>query len=184
MHSEKPSVAANPGRRQFIKLGLWSGLALTTVSTTALLTGCSSAPSATGYRLLRDGDITLFKALIPVVLAGSLPTDATQAKAIDDTLHSLDQLLFYSSRAGHKQLKQLFDLLTFPASRVLVAGVSADWAGASAADVDAFLQRWKTSRVGMLRAGYKGLCQMLVMSWYLQPQSWPVIGYAPPAKSL
>lgn len=185
MHSEVDAKgAADPGRRQFLKLGLWSGLALATVSTTAMLSGCSSPPSAASYRLLREGDLVLFRALIPAVLAGALPTGPAQAKAVDDTLHSLDQLLFYSSRASHKQLQQLFDLLTFPATRIIVAGVRHDWAAVTPDDVEAFLQRWKTSGVGMLRAGYKGLCQMIEMAWYLQPQSWPAIGYAPPVKAL
>lgn len=184
MQERDDQAPALPERRIFLKLGLWSGLALGTVSTTALLAGCSNPPSAKGYRLLREGDITLFRALIPAVLEGALPTGAARAQALDDTLHSLDQLLFYSSRSAHKQLKQLFDMLTFAPTRLLMARVGSDWSELPEADVAAFLKRWKTSSLGMLRGAYAAICQMIEMSWYLQPQSWPAIGYAPPRKVL
>jgi hypothetical protein len=181
MQEKMSPTAANPGRRHFLKLGVWSGLALATVSGTALLSGCSS-PVASKFLLLRDGDVTLFKALLPVILAGALPDGEGRAKALDDTLHSLDELLYYSSVAGHKQLGQLFDLLTFAPTRLLTTGLGHGWDKASAADVDAVLQRLKNSRVAMLRSVYNGLLQMSEMSWYLQPQSWVASGYEHPVK--
>jgi len=180
---EKPrSSTADPGRRQFLKLGVWSGLALATASTTALLSGCSSAPVASTFLFLRESDVTLFRALLPVTLAGALPAGDGAAKALDDTLHSLDELLYYSSAAGHKQLGQLFDLLGFAPTRYLTTGLGHGWAAASPADVDAALQHLKNSSVAMLRGIYNALLQMSAMSWYLQPQSWVAIGYEHPAK--
>lgn len=187
MQDSTPAVtrplAADMGRRQFLKTGLWSGLGLATVSSmTFVLGGCSKPPVATNFLLLREGDITLFRALLPVILAGALPTGAAQAKALDETLHSLDELLYYSSEAGHQQLGQLFDLLTFAPTRYLTTGLGHSWAEASAADVDAALQHLKNSGVGLLRSAYIGLLQMSEMAWYLQPQSWVSIGYAHPVK--
>ncbi len=181
---QEHGVAAALGRREFLRLGVWGTMALGTVSTAALLTGCSSTTAATGYRLLREADITLMRALIPVVLAGALPTGPAAAQATTDTLHSLDQTLFYSSRAAHKQVRQLFDLLSFAPTRMAMAGVSEDWAKAKPAAVSTFLQEWRDSRIGMLRAGYIGLVQMIEMSWYLQPQSWPATGYVPARRVL
>jgi hypothetical protein len=169
-------------RRAFLRLGLWSGMGLATVSTTALLSGCSSPTTAQGFQFLRDGDVTLFRALIPAILKGALPEDATQAQAVDDTLHSLDGVLYYSSLAGHKQLQQLFDLITFPPTRLLLGGLGHSWDKASTADANAFLERWRGSSVGLLRSAHKGLLQMTEMSWYLQPRSWAAIGYVPPVK--
>lgn len=170
------------GRRQFLKLGFWGTVALGGVSTTALLTGCSSAPVAQGYRLLRAGDVALLTALLPVVLKGALPEGEARQAAVTETLHSLDSLAFHSSVEAHKQVRQLFDLLTFAPSRWLVAGVHSDWPDASEADVEKFLLGWRSSRVGLLRGAYAALVQMIEMSWYLLPQSWPAIAYVPPRK--
>jgi hypothetical protein len=180
MHNDIP---ADAGRRQFLKTGFWSGMGLAGVaSTTFVLGGCSKAPVASNFLLLRDSDITLFKALLPVILAGALPDGAAQSKAMDDTLHSLDELLYYSSEAGHKQLGQGFDLLTFALTRYLTTGLGHGWGEASAADVDAALQHLRNSGVGLLRSAYIGLLQMSEMAWYRQPQSWVAIGYAHPVK--
>lgn len=177
MHSPT-TPPAGLSRRGFLRVGLWSTLGLATVSTTALLSGCSSATTASGFQFLREQDVNLFRALLPVVLKGALP----EGQAVDDTLHSLDGLLFYSSEAGHKQLRQLFDMLTFAPTRFLLAGVSHDWTNVDAEGVEAFLQRWRHSSVGMFRGAHKALLQMSEMSWYLLPQSWAAIGYAPPVK--
>lgn len=180
MQSHSPQAPAGLDRRAFLRLGLWSGLGLATVSTTALLSGCST-PTGQGFLFLREGDITLFRALIPVILKGALP-EGDEARAVDDALRSLDGVLYYSSLAGHKQIQQLFDLLTFPVTRLLMGGLGHSWDKASAADVDAFLARWRDSRLGMLRSAHKALLQMTEMSWYLLPESWAAIGYAPPVK--
>lgn len=167
-------------RRQFLRVGFLGALALSAVSATSLLSGCSSPPAMTGFRLLRENDLKVLRALIPVVLAGALPADESEKAAIEETLHSLDSFLYATSRAGHKQIGQLFDLLSMPATRYAVVGLSDDWNKSSATDISAFLGRWQTSRFQMLRAGYLGLTQMINMSWYLQPRSWAAINYIPP----
>ncbi|HEX6591842.1 MAG TPA: hypothetical protein VF050_07575 [Moraxellaceae bacterium] len=167
-------------RRQFLRVGLMGALALSAVSTVAVLTGCSTPPAAKSFRFLRDNDLKVLRALIPVVLGNVLPAGAAADQAMEETLHSLDNLIFGTSRAGHKQISQLFDLLAMPATRYTVVGLSDDWDKASATDINNFLVSWSHSRVQMLRAGYLGLSQLITMSWYLQPRSWAAIGYVPP----
>lgn len=176
------AVADQPdaSRRQFLKVGVLGAIALSTVSTAALLSGCSTPPAARGFRLLRESDLKVLRALVPVVLAGALPDGEAGKDALEDTLHTLDNFLFGTSRAGHKQIGQLFDLLSMPATRYTVAGLSNDWDKSSPADITAFLDKWRHSRFQMLRAGYMGLTQMINMIWYLQPRSWAAIGYVPP----
>lgn len=171
---------ANPGRRDFLRTGLMGALALSTVSLTAMLTGCASAPPAAGMRVLRDGDLVMLRALMPAVLDGALPTDASRDKALDESLSLLDGLLAASSRAGQQQVHQLFDLMTFAPTRRLVVGLENDWPSSSPADIDAFLVSWSQSRFGMLRAAYIALTQMITMNWYMQPRSWAAINYVPP----
>jgi hypothetical protein len=48
------------GRRDFLRTGLFGAMALSTVSFSACLTGCASAPPAAGLRVLRDSDLVLY----------------------------------------------------------------------------------------------------------------------------
>lgn len=155
-------------------------MALATVSTTALLTGCASAPLASGFKVLRDTDVVILRALTNVVLEGELPAGADRAAAIDETVKTLDGFLTGTSVAGQKQLLQLFDLMHMPATRYTVVGLSSPWDEASAADIAQFLAHWRNSRFETLRAGYTGLTQALNMMWYMQPRSWAALGYEPP----
>lgn len=179
----KPAVmspSVDGGRRDFLRTGFFGAMALSTVSFSALLTGCASAPPAAGMRVLRDSDLVLLRALMPVVLDGALPVDASREKTISESLQLLDALLEGSSRAGQQQLRQLFDLMTFAPTRRLVVGLERDWTEAAPAEINAFLDGWRRSRIGMLRAGYLALTQMLTMNWYLQPRAWAAINYVPP----
>lgn len=155
-------------------------IALSTVSATALLTGCASAPLASGFKVLRDTDVVILRALTNVVLEGELPSGADRTAAIDDTVKTLDGFLAGTSVAGQKQLLQLFDLMHMPATRYTVVGLSSPWDEAAPADIAQFLSHWRNSRFEMLRAGYTGLTQALNMMWYMLPRSWAALGYQPP----
>lgn len=180
----KPAVVmppANTGRRDFLRTGFWGAITLSTISfSSAALTGCASAPPATGLRVLRESDLVVLRALMPVVLDGALPVDDTREKVLSESLRLLDGLLEASSRAGQQQVRQLFDLLTFAPTRRVVAGLEHDWSRASSAEVGAFLDSWRGSRVSLLRSGYLALTQMITMNWYMQPRSWAAINYVPP----
>lgn len=167
-------------RRQFLRVSAMGSLALATISATALLTGCASSPRPQGYAVLRETDLEVLRALVPVVLAGELPAGEAAHAAIDETLKTLDAFLAGTSAAGIKQLGQLFDLMHMPATRWALAGLSDPWPEASAADIAGFLAHWRNSRFEMLRGGYTALTSMLNMMWYLQPRSWAAIGYQPP----
>ncbi len=174
------ALPAPLSRRQFLRVGVLGGLTLSAISTTALLTGCSSPPASSSFHLLRENDLKILRALLPVVLAGELPKGGEGTAAVEETLRTIDGVLFRSSLAGHKQNKQLFDLLQMPFTRYTLAGVSRDWAAASPEDIEQFLLRWQGSRVPMFRGAYLALTQLINMCWYLQPRSWAAINYIPP----
>lgn len=178
--SAVPDHSGGLSRRQFLRVGTMGALALSTISATALLSGCASAPMPTGFSVLRSTDQAILRALLPVVLAGQLPDGAAGTEAIDETLLTLDAFLAGTSVAGQKQLGQLFDLMHMPVTRYALVGLSSPWEEADAADISKFLAHWRNSRFETLRAGYGALTQMLNMMWYLQPRSWAVIGYEPP----
>lgn len=165
-------------RREFLRTGAFGGLLLAGGSGAALLTGCASSSLAPGFVFLRPQDVTVMRALIPVVLADAIP--AGDQAAIERTLHSVDEFIAGTSPAAMAQLAQLFDLLSLPPARVLLAGLWDDWPQASPADIEAFMMRWRDSRFGMLRAGYSGIAKIITAGWYLLPESWVAIGYQAP----
>lgn len=180
MKSATALPPVDQGRRDFLRLGMTGTLVLSTVSFTAMLSGCASVPPAAGLRVLRAPDVVILRALMPVVLAGALPSDDSRERVLDESINLLDGLLAASSRAGQQQVGQLFDLMAFAPTRRLVVGLDKEWDKASPDEINAFLTAWSKSRFDMLRAAYIALTQMITMNWYLQPRSWGAINYVPP----
>ncbi len=158
-------------RRDLLRFSLGASIFLSATG----LVGCTAQTSAQGYQLLRDDDLPLLRALIPVVLAG------TQA-AETWVLHSLDHKLAALSPEMLKLTRQLFDVLSLPLTRGPLTGVWGAWEQASPTQVTAFLQRWQDSSMNLLRMGHASLLQLLQMAWYERPESWSACGYPGPPK--
>ncbi len=140
-------------RRDLLRFSLGASIFLSATG----LVGCTAQTSAQGYQLLRDDDLPLLRALIPVVLAG------TQA-AETWVLHSLDHKLAALSPEMLKLTRQLFDVLSLPLTRGPLTGVWGAWEQASPTQVTAFLQRWQDSSMNLLRMGHASLLQLLQMA--------------------
>ncbi|AVH36442.1 twin-arginine translocation pathway signal protein [Pseudomonas monteilii] len=158
-------------RRDLLRFSLGASIFLSATG----LVGCTAQTSAQGFQLLRDDDLPLLRALIPVVLAG------TQA-AETWVLHSLDHKLAALSPEMLKLTRQLFDVLSLPLTRGPLTGVWGAWEQASPTQVTAFLQRWQDSSLNLLRMGHASLLQLLQMAWYERPESWAACGYPGPPK--
>ncbi|MDP1540097.1 MAG: twin-arginine translocation signal domain-containing protein [Moraxellaceae bacterium] len=172
--------AAGLSRRSFLKTSAMGGMLLATGSSAAVLTGCAKVEPQNGYDFLRAQDIAVLTALTPVVLADVFPTDDTAPKAIEDVLRSIDQFIYATGPSSMAAIQELFDLLSMPPARWTLCRLWKDWPEASPAELEAFLQRWKGSSVGLLRAGYGGLAKIITAAWYLLPQSWEAIDYNGP----
>ena len=158
-------------RRDLLRFSLGASAFLAGAS----LVGCSAQTAASGYQVLRDDDLPLLRALIPVVLAGTQASEHL-------VLHSLDHKLAALSPEMLKLTRQLFDVLSLPLTRGPLTGVWGAWAKASPAQVTAFLQRWQDSSLSLLRMGHASLLQLLQMAWYERPESWTACGYPGPPK--
>ncbi|WP_153785511.1 twin-arginine translocation pathway signal protein [Pseudomonas sp. EMN2] len=158
-------------RRDLLRFSLGASVFLGTAS----LIGCSKQAPSAGYQVLRDDDLPLLRALIPVVLAGTQATEAL-------VLHSLDGKLAALSPAMLKLTRQLFDVLSLPLTRGPLTGVWGSWSEASKTDVEAFLVRWGSSSLNLLRQGHASLLQLLSMAWYERPEAWAACGYPGPPK--
>ncbi|MEC7815848.1 MAG: hypothetical protein VX939_06225 [Pseudomonadota bacterium] len=182
-------------RRGFLKTGLAGTLFLGTVSVTAGLTGCATRPAGQigavssrmdaryRFRFLSKDDIALFEALLPAMFAGALPEEPNQRRfAIAGTLERIDQGIVQFGAPNQKELRKLFDLLNFAPTRIALARVWSDWPNVDTAEANAFLERWRDSRIGLLNNGYIALTKIANVAFYGAPAQWHLSGYdGPPA---
>jgi len=191
-HPQSPDLDL-PGRRRFLKTGLGGALLLGTLGTTAALNGCSSTPAgriqgadpATGaayqFRFLTLLDIDLFRALLPAIVGPGLPAQpAERARAVDTTIERIDAGICMFGPANQKELRQLFDLLNFGPTRITVARVWSSWPRVSTDEATAFLERWRTSSIGLFNSGYIALTKISNVSFYGDEPQWHLSGYPGP----
>lgn len=177
------SSPLDPARRQFLKTGLVGSLVLGFAATGAALTACSgdSTGRCKDCLWLTDDDQELLTALVPVMLAGALPQSANEkTTAIKQTVTAIDITISHFSPAIRKEIRQLLDLLQFPVTRLLLTGVTSTWTRASTETMESFLSKWQQSRFDLLRSGYAALHDLICGGWYVNPASWPRIGYSGP----
>lgn len=170
MTTRLPEVAAL-NRRGLLKFSLGATLFLGGAS----LVGCSAETPANGFRILRNDDLPMLRAVTPVVLPD------TRAP-LDTVLARLDEALASLSPEMLKLTRQLFDVLALPLTRGPLTGIWGAWAQASPERIEAFLLRWRDSSLNLLRQGYSSLLQLLLMAWYSLPESWGACGYPGPPK--
>lgn len=180
MNANTPS-AAQLSRRSLLKVGLFGTAFLTTAGVTATLSGCSASVPAGGLSTLRLSDLPFLRALIPVVLKGSV-TAEQMAATVEQTIKGIDYSLTRFSPEMQKLTVQLFDVLALGLTRGPLTGVWGSWENASAADVSRFLTRWQHSSLSLLKMGYGSLLQLVMLAWYGQPASWAHCGYPGPPK--
>jgi hypothetical protein len=169
-------------RRTFLKVGALAALAL--------------AAGGGIYRLAhRPGPLTPFvldgearaaiDAMVPAMLAGALPAEpAARAAAVASTTGHVHQAILGLPLTAQREIQDLFGLLALAPARRALTGVSGPWAGATEAQVGAFLQAWRFHRLGMLQTAYHALHDLIIGSWYADPASWASIGYPGPMKEL
>lgn len=165
-------------RRQFLKVGIASGVVLAGAGWLALRRGHSPAP---GFLWLDERHAAIVAALVPAVLDGMLPAEGPAGRAASrEVVQAFDRAVAGLSPAVQKEIAELFSLLGLSAGRFIVAGVRSAWSEATLEEVSAFLARWQASRFGLLRAGYQALSQLIIAAWYGNPASWERIGYPGP----
>jgi len=154
-------------RREFLKTGLAGGLLLNVAA--------CARPAENGGRTV------VLNALIPVMLTGALPADgAGRLELIARTLTGVERAIAGLSPATQKEISQLFDLLAFPLTRMLAAGIWSPWAEATPTAIGNFLESWRHSRFDLLQSGYAALHDLIFGAWYARPDTWAAIGYPGP----
>ncbi|HET8848567.1 MAG TPA: hypothetical protein VFM78_01680 [Marinobacter sp.] len=180
-------------RRGFLKTGVAGTLFLGTVSVTAGLSGCATRPAGKispvasrmdaryQFQFLSEDDIALFEALLPAMFATALPGEPNQQRfAIAGTIERIDQGIAQFGAPNQRELRKLFDLLNFAPTRITLARVWSGWPNVEAAGAEAFLNRWRDSRIGLFNNGYIALTKIANVAFYGAPQQWHLSGYGGP----
>lgn len=161
-------------RRSFLRAGLAGTLALATAGGMYRLT---RSPAALHAFVLDDDGRAVLRALIPVLLDGALdPRGEQLGAALERTIATIRQLPLRTQ----KEVQDVFALLALGPARRLLAGVPVQWTAAQPDDVAAFLQRWRTHRLGLLQTAYHALHDLVLGAWYSDPTSWQAVGYPGP----
>jgi hypothetical protein len=175
-------------RRQFIKAGVFGGLAL---AAARIINGpfgaVSTAPPDTthAYRALSANARATIAAIAPVMLAGALPAaSAARDDAVREVARGVDVVIAGLPPAVQKEVQQLLALLAWAPTRRLLARVTDPWPEADAEEIARFLERWRHSSIALLRSGYQALHELIMAAWYGTAQSWERIGYPGPPVGL
>jgi len=166
-------------RRTFLRLGTWGTLAIATTSG-AVLTACSSAPptASKGFSFLRDGDLSLFSALIPVVLGDMIHSQSHNYQAlVVNILKNIDGACANLGNKAQTEIYKLLDLLDGKITRWLTTGVYAGWPQATPEQVKNFLNRWQSSSISPFNAGYRVLSKLVAVSYFSLPEAQQYTGY-------
>ncbi len=183
MLSRHPDAAPrNPGRREFLRDTLAGSLLLATGALGGGLSGCSRQDGAEKrFLLLRESDVPLIEALMAVIVGPRLPDPAqARSEALEQAVFSYDSLLYHTSAARHEEILELFDLLKFPLTRIIFAGVWQGWSKAPEEEVRGFLARWKSSDARVLNQAYDALVRTTQQAWYAVPGHLAASSYPGP----
>jgi hypothetical protein len=165
-------------RRTFLTLGIASAATLAAAGWWAVLRKRSDP-----LRALDDDATSIVAAIVPAMLDGALPGEASERKAaIAQTVGNVDRAIQGLPTSARAELGQLFALLALPPARRAFAGVASPWAEAGMDEISAFLDRWRDSGWALKRSAYDALHQLILAAWYGNPRSWAGIGYPGPPK--
>jgi hypothetical protein len=161
-------------RRAFLKLGVAASVALAVGGGIYRVTRAALPPRA--FVLDSDARAAL-GAIVPVLLAGAWPAGGAAVDAVIDNVHHAVRGLPLATQA---HIQDLFNLLAHAPARRLLTGIAMPWPEATPDAIHAFLQDWRTSQFGLLRASYAALHDLVLGAWYATPASWEAIGYPGP----
>jgi hypothetical protein len=133
-----------------------------------------------------ESDRDILAAIVPVMLAGAIPSDGAQRlAAIASTLDGFDVAVAGLTPSVQGEVSQLLSLLRIAPLRIVATGIVGPWGRTPPGRIAQFLHDWRYSPVAKLRSAYDALHQLVFAAYYGNPKSWPGIGYpGPPVVNL
>jgi hypothetical protein len=174
-----------PSRRTFLKTGVAGGLLLAVAAVFHEPLDRLARKRLVDSQPRREAQRTVVSALVPVILRGVLPDSAKDRRhAAQTTADGVAIAIAALGATAQEEIAELFALLTLAPTRIAVAGLLKPWQEAAESDIEAFLTRWRHSRLGLLQSGYHALHDLVLGAWYADPSHWTAIGYAGPPRLL
>lgn len=170
-------------RRGFLKVGIGFSAALACTALVPSLAGCSSADPApqAGMSWLRPEDVAMFRALLPAIVSDLAEAPPPRRAALEqEALRNIDATCAAMGAGAQAELRKLFGLLASMPLRWALTGIRQDWSAATPAQVQAFLARWRASRLATLNAGAVVLVKLTSVGYYVLPAAWAGSGYPGP----
>ncbi|MCK0537002.1 Tat pathway signal protein [Alcanivorax quisquiliarum] len=169
------SPSAGISRRDFIRFGLIGGAVVASGATLSTLTGCArESQPASGFRHLRDSDLTLLRPLAPWLLAGAFePTPAN----VDHALRQMDLLLDSAVPGARAELYKLLDGLHLAPMRWFLTSSWRAFDKQTPEQLRDTVRNWSERGIGLSRLALRAICQPLVWGWYLTEEGVRHTGY-------
>jgi len=163
-------------RRTLLAVGLGVGTLLALAGGTLALL----QPGLQGGRLTPAGR-ELFAAVARGVLDDLLPADAAaRERAVASHLKRLDDTIAGMPPSLQREIDELVTLLVAAPGRRAMTGLGVDWAEADVADIQATLQRLRTSSLSLRQQVYHALRNLTNGAYFADAGIWPAIGYPGP----
>lgn len=163
-------------RRSLLKLGLVSGAVLALAGGAAVLL----QPGLEHGHLSAQAR-TLFTSVGRAIWQGSLPADAqARSQALEGMVERIDALALNLPPHVQGELSQLLGLLCTAPGRLGLALLSAPWAEASEAQVQAALQGMRVSSLALRQQTYQALHEIVGGAYLSDESTWLAVGYPGP----
>ncbi|PKM17949.1 MAG: hypothetical protein CVV11_17765 [Gammaproteobacteria bacterium HGW-Gammaproteobacteria-15] len=160
-------------RRQFIL----SGIALGTAASFGI-GGLSWQRSLQQHNDNRD---LVLSALLPALLYGALPQDATLAATeLNRTKAAVADFMPFLPQRQQQELHQLFNLLANRVTQLALTGHIAALPQLSISQRLQLLNQWRDSYLSLLQQAYHGLRELLYGAYYGQSEHWQALAYTAP----
>ncbi|MBI4756663.1 MAG: hypothetical protein HY778_14850 [Betaproteobacteria bacterium] len=167
-------------RRQFLMVGAGAAVLLTAAGMYQGIRERRVAAAGFAQGPLDERARQIVGALVPVMLAGALPAEPSRRVTVARVVDGVGEAVAGLGAAAQEELRQLFALLDLAPARVLLCGLWSPWPQAGEQDIARILERWRFSSLGLLRAAYAALHDLVLGAWYAREESWPAIGYPGP----
>lgn len=160
-------------RRQFILSGIALG--------TAASLGIGSLSWQCSLQQRDDNRDLVLSALLPALLYGALPQDATLAATeINRTKTAISDFMPFLPQRQQQELHQLFNLLANRVTQLALTGHITALAQLSIAQRLQLLNQWRDSYLSLLQQAYHGLRELLYGAYYGQSEHWQGLAYTAP----
>lgn len=169
-------------RRQWLKAALALGAASATSGLVALVRtgGYEVAPDVVdALAVLSPGQYVVADALAARIVAPDRPEDPSIPSAREvGVARFMDG---YLAEMGPSMRRDLLRMLHFVEHVApLSSGFARRFTALSADDQDEVLRGIASSRIEVLRAGFEGLKSLVMMGYYRDPRTWPILEYDGP----